>query len=159
MKYKLPEDLSFENLGEFLKNLLILYQNNAYRMNDMVNYGEMLQEFLWEKYGDPENPIFPNFEEYDYRNLLCRIVDYIEGFRANFAILPQDVPHFIEFLDTPRGQEEDGWKKFREYIEFTKTQDRRREEQKQGMHRSGDPYFEDIECDSTKLLVDPNKNV
>jgi hypothetical protein len=144
MKYELPSNLSFENLGEFLKDLLKQYQNGVIDMDCVMNYGEMLQEFLWEKYGDPENPVFPNFEQYDYRNLLCKIVDYLEGFRANFAILPRDVPHFIEFLDTTKGQEKEGWKKFREYIEFTKTQDRRREEQKQGMHRSGDPYFEDL---------------
>ena len=124
-----------ENSTEFIKKILRDYGEQLIRLNDVVNYGESLQDFLWHKYGDKENFIFPKFEEDHPFSIPIEVVYYMEGFEVNFTMLPQDVPHFIEFLDTPKGKEKEGWAKIRKYLASLKLEDRIAEEERQGMHR------------------------
>jgi hypothetical protein len=138
MAYEIPGDLTFENLGEFVKKILISYSANEIGLGDVVDYGSDIEDLLWEKFGDPENPLFPNFEETNHLSIATEVTWCMHhlDLEKGLVMLPRDVPHFLEFLDTPRGQELEGWKKIREYIAGLKIEDRIEEEERNGFRRS-----------------------
>jgi hypothetical protein len=133
MDYTCPNKLTLNNLREYLSDLLLKYQEGLYEMNDMINYAESVEEYLWEKYSDLENSSFPGDENL---SIPLEVIHYMYGFTKNFGMIPQDVPHFIEFLDTPIGKEKEGWEKFIKYISGLKLEERIPEEEKQGFFRS-----------------------
>ena len=61
MEYEVPSYLTFDDVGEFIKNILCQYEKGKVELSDIMEYSENLEDHLWHKYGDPENPIFPNF--------------------------------------------------------------------------------------------------
>jgi hypothetical protein len=134
--YDIPKDLTFENLGEFIRPILQSYQLGEIDRGHLTEWSNLIGDYLWEKYGDPEKPIFPEFAEDSTLSIPIEIVWRMYTFkREGLCMLPSDVPHFLEFLDTPRGQEKEGWRKIREYIAGLKVEDRIKEEEKQRMHR------------------------
>jgi hypothetical protein len=136
MKYEIPNDLSFENLRDFIRPILKSYHQMEIDWWDLSEWSNVIGDYLWEKYGDPENPIFPAFPEDSHLSIPIEIVWRMYTFKKdNLVMLPSDVPHFLEFLDTPSGQEKEGWRKIREYIAGLKVEDRIKEEEKQGMDR------------------------
>lgn len=131
MNYEIPLNLKYETLSEYIKKILKEYKKRKIRMTSVMEFGDNIHTYIWEKYGDPEEPIYPNFPEDHPYSIPLEVADYMWGTPVDFQMLPQDVPHFIEFLETPAGKEKEGWQKFREYIASLKPEDRAEELAKQ----------------------------
>ena len=134
-QYRVPEDITFDTLGYYIKKILIDYSNGDISLNDVINHGEALEIFIWNKYGDKESFILPSFPYEDKRSIALEVVDYMDS--MDFWILPLDVPYFIEFLETPVGKEKERWENFQKYIRSLTLRDRIKEEIKQKFTRSG----------------------
>jgi hypothetical protein len=152
MKYEIPKDLSFENLGEFVKKILISYRDNELDLLEVSDCGKEIEDLLWEKFGNPENPFFPNLKDENHLSIPVEIIWCMHDldFKSGLKMLPIDVPYFLEFLNTPKGQEVEGWKKIKNYINNLKREDRIEDEKKQGMHRLTEPVI--TEYKKTEIL-------
>jgi|GEM_PF-2291717 len=130
-KYKVPENITFKTLGIYLKKILNDYAKGALSLSDVLNHGESLNSFIYNKFIDPENPEYPEFPQTDLRSIPLNVLEYLES--TAFFIIPRDVPYFIEFLDTKAGHEKEGWEKFQSYIKSQTLRKRINEEMKQGV--------------------------
>jgi hypothetical protein len=136
--YNIARDLTFANLGEFIRPILQAYQLGEIDRGHLTEWSNVIQDYLWGKYGNPETmEPYGDFPDDDYRSIGIEVCCWMYDLEKDGLImLPSDVPHFLEFLNTPRGQELEGWKKIRKYIARLKVEERIPEEEKQGFFRS-----------------------
>jgi hypothetical protein len=137
VKYR-PPNIDYSNVHEYLKELLRQYSEGMLEIDEVMNHGEAIDDYLCHKYYDRENLIYPECVDDDaHENLVHEAIEYIAdgSMLHNFVILPSDVQYFIKLLDTPKGQVQEGIAKFQHYIENLKIKDRLHEEEKMGMVR------------------------
>ena len=69
-----------------------------------------LAESLWESY--PDGP--PTYPRGDPRSIAIEVLSQLEVLNVQL-ITPEDIPAFLEFLDTEAGQEQAAWEKWARY--------------------------------------------
>jgi len=129
------ENINLENMNEVLISIFHSYEQEKIDYLTFVNMGEALNEYLIRKFGKhnvsassselnkynllslgiEEITLYSEFEDSDYRSIGLAAINYMSP-SASFFIFPKDVPFFIEFLKTPRGQEIEAHKKINDYM-------------------------------------------
>ncbi|MFQ5528644.1 MAG: hypothetical protein ACE5GX_20615 [Thermoanaerobaculia bacterium] len=66
-------------------------------------------EAVWDGFKE-----WPNYPQEDPRSIPLEILSNLEALNHQL-ITPEDIPAILEFLDTPRGSELDGWKRWQRY--------------------------------------------
>ena len=95
--FSVPEDITTENLKEFLEIILRYYELYFFKMISLIDLGEALTNCLQEMYAEdfPETN-FPYYPKEDRRELILTILDEIE---SSQSILPEDVPFLIDCMN------------------------------------------------------------
>lgn len=103
-KFKVVEDITLENLGEFLEVMLKHYQYYHFHLGELYDVGEVLEEYFDYVFMDYNKEI--NYPKYIAENK-CRLgllmLNYIQMIGTP-RIFSEDVPHLIEFLHTKDGE-------------------------------------------------------
>ncbi len=99
---------------QVLRDLLSRWSSNEMTDQDL----QWEAERLWQQYGiwiksGPEDP----------RSITRQALDCLR-LRSDDPICRSDVPMLLEFLNTPKGKEERGWEKWREYWSRQERKDR-----------------------------------
>ncbi len=138
-QYLVPEDTTFEVLGVYIKGILKRYEAREISMNDVTNHGDSIETFIHKKYGTIENGGYPWFPKAHPFSIPFTVIDYMHNSGGGYVfwMLPRDVPHFTNFLDTPTGKEVEGYEMFETYIRSLTLRDRIPEEEKMSAFRSG----------------------
>lgn len=101
-RFNVPEDITTDNLQEFLEIILKYYQLYLFNQNELINLGESIQEYYHKAFIDEfPKKWYPEYPKTDRRELALHILSEI----ANCpSILPEDVPVLIKCLNVPEAQ-------------------------------------------------------
>jgi hypothetical protein len=132
MDFIIPETLCLENLRSFLKDILIKFEKGEITSTERIYYSDDIEDYIYEKYTDTDRTYYPYLTEDDPRSIGIEVLEHFNFTNSNFEMLPEDVPHFVEFLDTPLGKEKDGWEKFKAYIDQFDLDERLAESKRRG---------------------------
>ncbi|QOL19456.1 hypothetical protein [Candidatus Bodocaedibacter vickermanii] len=130
-QYRVPEDTTLDTFGEYLKKIIKAYAKGYISLGDILNHGDAINCFIYNKYIDSEKAEYPTFPKSDPRSIPLNVLEYFES--TAFFMIPRDVNYFLEFLDTPLGCEKEGWAKFHAYIKSQTLRKRIDDEIKQGV--------------------------
>ncbi len=161
-KFSDINDVTLENLREFLIPIFEGYKNGSINHLVFVEIADVLDKYITVKFGDegsdeegiadmvekyatvkfePSVPIqvvsSPYFEDSDDRSIGLEAIEYMSAMTRKFFMFPEDIPYFIEFLKTHAGKELEAHQKIKEYVcqfDYTK----RLEE----AHKRGYIYFQ-----------------
>ena len=101
-KYKVPEDITTDNLKEFLEIILKYYQLYLFDLNELINLGESINIYFHNAYFDDfPDTFYPNYPDTDRRSLALSILFEMNSTQV---IMPEDVPTLIEYLNVPDDQ-------------------------------------------------------
>lgn len=116
VEFKAVEDITLENLGEFLEVMLKHYQQYHFHLGELYDTGEILEEYFDYVFMDDEKYInYPKYSKEDRRNLgWLLIVNYIQ--MCNPRLFPEDVTHLIEFLHAKDGEVTKAQEKLNTYL-------------------------------------------
>jgi len=76
-------------------------------------------------------------DEEDEESVADDVMHALDSIDMNLVIV-EDVPIYLEFLATPRGQSREGYRRWREALDRVHSPERQRERQKQ---LAGDPFY------------------
>ena len=113
------DDITLENLKDFLIPVLESYQKGDFYLNTLKNISEWLKMYTLNYYKNSDDFSF-FFEKNDSRfpgmYVLSMMDGYVDGIKQWFWMAPEDVPLTLEFLKAPIENQEEAYKKLWEYI-------------------------------------------
>ena len=113
--FSVPEDITTDNLKEFLEIILKYYQLYLFNLNELINLGESLTGYLHRAYmEDFPDTLYPRYPDSDRRGLALCILNEMDSCQS---ILPEDVPFLIKCLNVPNGEVAGAYKAMKEYFE------------------------------------------
>lgn len=115
-QFKVPEDITLDNLKEFIEIILKHYQLYHIGSGRMMDLGDALDIFLGFAFEDEFSDDFPNYPRDDRRELTLYVSDYIRSFTSYF-IFPEDVPFILECLNAPSEKIIDMYDKLDKYFD------------------------------------------
>jgi hypothetical protein len=115
-QFKVPEDITLDNLKEFIEIILKHYQFYHIKSGRMMDLGDAFDIFLGHAFKDEFPDDYPNYPRHDRRALTLYICDYIQMFTSDF-IVPEDVPFILECLNAPNEEIIDMYDKLDKYFE------------------------------------------
>lgn len=96
-QFKVVEDITTENLGEFLEVVLNYYERYQFHLINLSDLAEAIHLYFHRAYmEDFPDTCFPYYN--DKRQLALDIIDYVE--LPRYVILPEDIKHLIAYLHT-----------------------------------------------------------
>jgi hypothetical protein len=101
-RFNVPEDITTDNLQEFLEIILKYYQLYLFNQNELMNLGESIEEYFHKAFIDefPEQ-WYPEYPKTDRRELALHILSEIA---SGPSIHPEDVPVLIKCLNVSEEQ-------------------------------------------------------
>jgi len=103
-QFKVVEDITLENLNEFLEVMLKHYQQYHFHVTELYDIGETLEYYFDYVYMNEEREInYPKYDNEDRRKLAILMLDYMQMIGIP-NVLPEDVPYLIEFLHAKDGE-------------------------------------------------------
>lgn len=78
---------------------------------DVVDEAEAIEESLWENV-----ETIPHVEKGDICSISLAVLDLLSSAHISW-VMPVDIPVLLKFLETPTGEELEGWKRFDAYWE------------------------------------------
>lgn len=103
--FNMPEDITPDNLRQFLETILIQYQHYHIKLTHIKNIGESIYVYFHRAYeNDFPNTLYPSYPEADRRNLVLTIWDNCLDTTTWFPILPEEVPFLLKCLNVPNDQ-------------------------------------------------------
>lgn len=115
-QFKVPEDITLDNLKEFIEIILKHYQFYHIGSGCMMDLGDALDIFLGFAFEDEFSDDFPNYPRDERRELTLYVSDYIRSFTSYF-IFPEDVPFILECLNAPSEKIIDMYDKLDKYFD------------------------------------------
>ena len=115
-QFKVPEDITLDNLKEFIEIILKHYQFYHIGPARMMDLGDALDIFLGFAFEDEFSDDYPNYPRDDRRELTLYVSDYIRTFTSYF-IFSEDVPFILECLNAPNEEIIDMYDKLDKYFE------------------------------------------
>lgn len=115
-QFKVPEDITLDNLKEFIQIILKHYQYYHIGSARMMDLGDAFAIYLWNAFEDEFPEDYPNYPRDDRRALALYICLYLECF-TSYSILPEDVPFILECLNAPDEKIIDTYDKLDKYFE------------------------------------------
>jgi len=100
--FKVPEDITTDNLQEFLETILKYYRLYLFNLNELINLGESIHEYFHRAYFDDfPDTFYPKYPDTDRRSLALSILNEMNSCQS---IMPEDVPTLIKCLNVPDDQ-------------------------------------------------------
>ncbi len=116
-EFKDIDDIKPDNLSFFLIPVFKAYENGNINYITFTNISEVLKVYFIEKYGeDYPNSNYPEFNDSDPRSIGIAAIEYMNDVGVYF-MFPEDIPQFINFLNTSPGNEEEAHKIINKYTE------------------------------------------
>ena len=115
-QFKVPEDITLDNLKEFIEIILKHYQYYHIGPARMMDLGDALDIFLGNAFKDEFPDDYPHYPREDRRELTLYICDYIQWFNSK-SIFSEDVPFILESLNAPSEKIIGIYDKLDEYFE------------------------------------------
>ena len=115
-QFKLPEDITLDNLKEFIEIILKHYQLYHIGVARMMDLGDAFTIYLWNAFEDEFPEDYPNYPRDDRRALALYICIYLQSFTSYF-IFPEDVPFILECLNAPSEKIIDMYDKLNKYFD------------------------------------------
>lgn len=104
IQFKIVEDITLENLNEFLEIILKHYQQYHFHATELFDIGETLEYYFDYVYMNEEREInYPEYDNEDRRKLAILMLDYMQMIGIP-KVLHEDVPYLIEFLHANDGE-------------------------------------------------------
>lgn len=101
-RFSVPEDVTTDNLQEFLEIILKYYQLYLFNMNELINLGESITHCFHKAYYDDfPDTFYPTYPDSDRRQLTLHVLGKISNCPS---ILPEDVPTLIKCMNVPDEQ-------------------------------------------------------
>ena len=101
-RFNVPEDITIDNLQEFLEIILKYYQIYLFNQNELINLAESIEDYFHIAYFDEIADIsFPEYPKTARQKLAVDILSRMARFPY---ILPEDVPILIKCLNVPEEQ-------------------------------------------------------
>ena len=99
--FKLPEDITPDNLKEFLEIVLKNYKYYNLSISDLLDIGDALSRYFHNAYSDEfPDTLYPSYPDNDRRSLAIFIFDEFMAY-PSYDILPEEVCFLLECLNTP----------------------------------------------------------
>lgn len=105
-------DVNLENLRELLIPIFEAYQHGKITHVTFVYIADALENYIF-LLGDG---IYPELASSDPQFVGIEAIEYMNHMSSDFFIFPEDIPHFIDYLKTPRGSEKEAYQKIKKYI-------------------------------------------
>jgi len=113
---------------DMLRGLLKLWQVGALSVMDLYCIASDLSDILDRDLGDIY--YIPELPEEDPRSIAAEVLGILDTAVAQ-SLRKADIPVFLEFLDTPPGEELQAWKKWGDYWDHVDFEAREREEREE----------------------------
>jgi hypothetical protein len=96
--FNVPEDITMDNIKDFLERLLKYYEHYYFEFIQLINIGESIVTYFSHALIDENlERGFPEYSKSDRRNL---VLDILWELYSSQTILPEDVPFLIQYLNT-----------------------------------------------------------
>lgn len=100
--FSVPEDITTDNLQQFLEIILKYYQLYLFDLNELINLSQSVCNYLHKAYlEDFPDTAFPYYPKNDRRELVLYLLQEIDGCQS---ILPEDVPTLIKCFNVSEKQ-------------------------------------------------------
>lgn len=101
--FKVPEDITLDNLKEFLEIILRQYQYYNISNARLLDLGDAFDKYLGIAFRDEFPDDYPNYSNEDRRQLALDVCDNCLQ-HSTWPIFPEDVPFVIECLNAPEAE-------------------------------------------------------
>jgi len=96
--FNVPEDITVDNLQQFLEIILKHYQLYNFHSSELAEICESIELYFHKAYfNDFPESFFPTYPKTDRRSLVLHIHDYIDT--HEIWLLPEEVPMLIECMN------------------------------------------------------------
>ena len=95
--FSVPEDITTDNLKEFLEIILRCYELYLFKMHELLDLGESIYTYIHRAYmEDFPDTHFPDYPDDDRRGLSLSVLHELD---SSQIILPEDVPFLIAYMN------------------------------------------------------------